>query len=183
MAVTSSTTELTRLPEVTLPDLDGTPVNLAALAAGRPLVVAFACNHCPYVKWVESRPRPRSRIERAGRGLGGHLPATTPRSHPDDDVARPARPGRPAPAGRSPTWSTRARRWPATFDAGVHPGLLRVRRAAARLVYRGAMDDARPDAEPPVDGRYLRAALDAAASGASLEGLGRPSLGCSIKWR
>lgn len=51
------------------------------------------------------------------------------------------------------------------------------------LVCRGAMDDARPNQDPPVDDRYLREALDAAAAGTPMASAGRHSLGCGIKWR
>ena len=179
MAVTSSTTELTRLPEVTLPDLDGTPVNLAALAAGRPLVVAFACNHCPYVKWVE-RGLAEVAIERPDAAWVA-IASNDTAQYPDDDV--PGLRDQVERAGWPFSYLVdESQEVARTFDAACTPDFF-VFDGRGLLVYRGAMDDARPDAEPPVDGRYLRAALDAAASGASLEGLGRPSLGCSIKWR
>jgi peroxiredoxin len=179
MAITSSATELTRLPEVTLPDLDGTPVSLVALAAGRPLVVAFACNHCPYVKWVEAglAEVARDRPDAAWVAICSNDTA----QYPDDDV-----PGLRDQVERAgwpfPYLVDESQEVARTFDAVCTPDFF-VFDGTGSLVYRGAMDDARPNAEPPVDGRYLRAALDAAASGASLEGLGRPSLGCSIKWR
>ncbi|RYP86303.1 redoxin domain-containing protein [Nocardioides guangzhouensis] len=42
----------TALPPFALPDLDGGTVTSDAFA-GAPLLVAFLCNHCPYVKHVE----------------------------------------------------------------------------------------------------------------------------------
>jgi hypothetical protein len=40
------------LPVFCLPDLTGVAVSSESFA-GKPLLVAFVCNHCPYVKHVE----------------------------------------------------------------------------------------------------------------------------------
>jgi hypothetical protein len=52
-----------------------------------------------------------------------------------------------------------------------------------RLVYRGQMDDSRPDSGIPVTGRDLRAALDAVLTGKPVAEQQRPSIGCNIKWK
>ena len=52
-----------------------------------------------------------------------------------------------------------------------------------RLVYRGQLDGARPSNDVPVDGRDLRAALDAALDGAPIPEPQVPSMGCNIKWK
>ena len=44
----------TALPPFTLPDVvTGQPLSSSALA-GKPAVVAFICNHCPYVKHLQA---------------------------------------------------------------------------------------------------------------------------------
>jgi hypothetical protein len=55
--------------------------------------------------------------------------------------------------------------------------------AARRLVYRGQLDGARPANDIPVDGRDLRAALEAVLSGRPVPEPQLASLGCSIKWK
>jgi hypothetical protein len=56
-----------------------------------------------------------------------------------------------------------------------------------RLFYRGQFDDSRPARsgrpEIPVDGRDLRAALQAVLAGQPAPEQQLPSLGCNIKWR
>ena len=55
MAVSSHMVALgTPAPEFVLPSLDGAKVALADLAGAPALLVAFICNHCPYVKHIES---------------------------------------------------------------------------------------------------------------------------------
>ena len=56
MAVPSSMVPLgTPAPDFALPDLTGTTLRRDDLAAAPALLVAFLCNHCPYVRHVELR--------------------------------------------------------------------------------------------------------------------------------
>lgn len=55
--------------------------------------------------------------------------------------------------------------------------------ADSRCVYRGQMDDARPGNKAPVDGKHLRAALDAILEGRKPDERQTPSSGCNIKWK
>jgi hypothetical protein len=50
------------------------------------------------------------------------------------------------------------------------------------LVYRGRMDESRPDSGIPVTGRELRAAIDAVLAGEPVSDEQFASMGCSIKW-
>ena len=50
------------------------------------------------------------------------------------------------------------------------------------LVYRGQLDDSRPSNDKPVNGRDLRAALDAVLAGKPVDPEQTPSIGCNIKW-
>jgi len=51
-----------------------------------------------------------------------------------------------------------------------------------RLVYRGQLDDSRPN-RGVSDGRDLRAAIDAALEGKPVSPKQTPSSGCGIKWK
>ena len=55
--------------------------------------------------------------------------------------------------------------------------------AERRLVYRGQLDGSRPGNKVPVDGRDLRAALDAVLAGQPVDPQQRASIGCNIKWK
>jgi len=52
-----------------------------------------------------------------------------------------------------------------------------------KLVYRGQMDDSRPENGIPVTGADLRAAMDAVWTGKALPERQKPSMGCNIKWK
>ena len=50
-------------------------------------------------------------------------------------------------------------------------------------MYRGQLDDSRPQSNIPLTGTDLRAALDAVLSGKPVSDQQKPSLGCNIKWQ
>lgn len=52
-----------------------------------------------------------------------------------------------------------------------------------KLVYRGQLDDSRPDNGKPVTGRDLRTALDAVLKDQPVPFNQKPSMGCNIKWK
>jgi peroxiredoxin len=55
MAVSSSMVPLgTQAPDFALPDTTGTMTSREDFAAAPALLVAFLCNHCPYVRHVET---------------------------------------------------------------------------------------------------------------------------------
>jgi hypothetical protein len=150
-------------------------------AAGRPLLVMFLCNHCPYVKHVRAE---LAAIGRAylPRGVAiAAISSNDPVAYPDDApermTAEACEAGYLFPYLFDGTQEV-ARR----FDAQCTPDFFLFDRAH-RLVYRGQLDDSRPKSDLPVSGRDLRAALDAVLGGTPLDATQRPSLGCSIKWR
>ena len=55
--------------------------------------------------------------------------------------------------------------------------------AQNQLVYRGQLDDSRPQNGLPVTGKDLRAALDCLILNQPIAGLQKPSIGCNIKWK
>ncbi len=52
-----------------------------------------------------------------------------------------------------------------------------------KLVYRGQLDDSRPNSGRPVTGSDLRSALDAVLAGRAVSADQKPSVGCGIKWK
>ena len=50
------------------------------------------------------------------------------------------------------------------------------------LVYRGQLDDSRPDNGIPVSGKDMRSALNAMCNGKDISETQKPSIGCNIKW-
>jgi len=168
-------------PDFQLPDTAGRTVALADLAAVPGLVVAFLCNHCPYVKHIRGGLASFARDYRP-RGIAVvGINANDPDSHPEDAPGRMA--AEAAAAGYE---------FPYLFDATQQ--VARAYRAACtpdfflydgerRLFYRGQFDASRPGNGLPVTGADLRAAADALLAGAAPPAEQHPSVGCNIKWR
>lgn len=178
MAIESGATSVHELPNITLPDLNGTPVSLHKHAEGRPCVVIFACNHCPYVQSIESTlgTVARQHEEVAWVAICSNDVST----HPDDDI-----PGLRDQAERAgwnfPYLIDESQEVAQTFGAVCTPDFFVFDNSGA-LIYRGAMDDARPRQPQPVDGAHLLGALAAAALHEPYM-RGKPSMGCGIKWK
>jgi peroxiredoxin len=183
MAATPSTMLAlgTLAPDFTLPDaVSGREIRFSELRAGRPALVMFICNHCPFVKHV------RAQLAALGRDYADRLciiaiSSNDATAYPDDGPDRMK--AEAAAAGYT---------FPYLFDESQQ--VARAYRAActpdfflfdpsARLVYRGQLDDSRPSNTLPVTGRDLRAAIDALLAGGTPSATQRPSIGCNIKWK
>jgi thiol-disulfide isomerase/thioredoxin len=169
----------TPAPAFALPDPDGAVHELRDGADA--YLVMFICNHCPFVKHI------RAELARIGDDYGRRNVAIYA-INSNDVITHP---------GDSPENMKReAEEWGYTFpylyDAGqdVAKSYLAactpdffLFNGERRLVYRGQLDDSRPSNNIPVDGRDLRAALEAVLSNKPVAELQKPSIGCNIKWR
>lgn len=148
---------------------------------GKSLVVAFICNHCPYVIQIREVFAQMAR-EYQKRGVAiVAINSNDVVNYPDD----------------SPTNMVRAVKefgytFPYLFDetqtvarayqAACTPDLY-VFDAKHHLYYRGQFDDARPSNDEPVTGADLRHALDSLLANLPAPEVQKPSLGCNIKWK
>lgn len=179
-AVESQMLELgTEAPAFSLPDPDGEIHVLADGAAA--YLVMFICNHCPFVIHV------RDELARLGRDYADSGVAMVAISSNDIDK-HPA----DAPEHMKRLAAEVGFTFPYLYDEDQ--ATAKAYRAACtpdffvfdgdrRLVYRGQLDDSRPSNDLPVNGRDLRAALDAVLAGRAVDPRQKPSIGCNIKWK
>lgn len=168
-------------PDFTLPGIDGRDWSRAELAGPRGLLVAFICNHCPYVVAIIDRlVRDAAELRRLGIGVVG-ISANDAEQYPEDSFdnmigfARTHRLGFPYLYDRS---QEVARAYGAVctpdffgYDAGL------------RLRYRGRLDSSgRFPAAPDARRELLEAMRLVAETGFGPEQQ-VASMGCSIKWR
>ena len=170
----------TKCPDFDLADPRGFRMSTAD-AAGRPLLVMFLCNHCPFVKHVRAELASIGREYLPRRVAIAAISSNDPVAYPADGPHEMAREACDAgycfPYLFDPTQEV-AR----AFDAQCTPDFF-LYDASHRLVYRGQLDDSRPNSGIPVSGRDLRQALDAVLAGAPAPIQQLPSIGCSVKWR
>jgi peroxiredoxin len=171
----------TTAPDFSLPDPSGKIVSLAEFADSPVLLVAFICNHCPFVKHVADGLSKLVK-EYQGRGVAAvGVNSNDAAGYPDD-----------APAKMAEEIQHRGYTFPYLCDATQE--VAKAYHAACtpdffvfdrqrKLVYRGQLDSSRPGNGIPVSGSDLRAALDAALAGRAPQADQKPSIGCNIKWK
>jgi peroxiredoxin len=171
----------TAAPDFRLGSTTGAMVSLGDFAAAPVLVVAFLCNHCPFVRHIESQlARVVADYQQAGVAAVG-ISANDVDSYPDDDLPRLAEQARRAGFG-FPYLYDETQGVARAYGAACTPDLF-VFDAGRRLAYRGEFDGSRPNRGVAVTGASLRAALDHVLAGQPVPPPHRPSVGCSIKWR
>jgi len=178
----------TAAPDFRLPDVTagGQEVALGDFAAAPALLVAFICDHCPFVQHVAGELAALSK-DLPARGvamvaISSNDAAAYPADAPEAMAEEAARQGWAFPYLYDESQAVaRAYRAACTpdfflFDAQDPDG-------RRRLVYRGQLDASRPGNGLPVTGADLRAAVDAVLAGRPVAEDQRPSLGCNIKWK
>jgi len=182
MVLTNSTQRLalgTSAPDFALVDTEGRTVRRADFA-GKPLVVAFICNHCPFVKHI------RDGLAQFGRDYGSKglaivaVSSNDTTTHPADSPAKMREEARAA-GYTFPYVFDATQSIAKAYGAACTPDFF-VFDAAHALVYRGRFDAARPEQPTPVTGSDLRAVADAVLARKKYDGPQHGSLGCNIKW-
>src|SRR4051812_14543493 len=171
----------TKLPEFSLPDaVTGEAVSSSDLV-GKPAVVFFICNHCPFVKHIRSGLADFGRYCRE-QGVGMvAISSNDAVAYPAD--APPAMAAEAREAGYVfPYLHDESQAVARAFDAACTPDLYIFDRHG-KLAYRGQFDGARPGNDVPVTGRDARAAVAALVLGKLPTTEQIPSIGCNIKWK
>lgn len=171
----------TRAPDFVLPDFNGAVHTLDSLAVGKALLIAFICNHCPFVRHLRLELARLAR-ESSQRGLVTVAIASNDVAiYPQDGPAGMAEEAREAGYG-FPYLFDATQQVARAYHAACTPDFF-LFDAGRRLVYRGQFDDSRPGNGMAVSGADLRAACDAALAGKLVPAAQKPSIGCSIKWK
>jgi peroxiredoxin len=171
----------TPAPDFHLPDTDGAVRSLAEFSGAPALLVAFICNHCPFVQHIRSGFAAFAR-EYHTRGLAVvAINSNDAAAYPDDDL--PHMKEEKKRAGYTfPYLFDETQEIAKAYGAACTPDFFLYDRER-RLVYRGQFDASRPDNGKPVTGADLRAAADCVLAGKPVSIDQKPSIGCNIKWK
>ena len=180
----------TPLPDFSVPDPSGRVFTPHEFRTARGLLVAFICNHCPFVLHVLDSFVALAK-EYASHGIATvAISSNDVAAHPEDG---------PVPMAALAT--ARGFGFPYLYDetqsaalqfgAACTPDFF-LYGSDRRLYYRGQFDASRPNtphttgrpgAGAPATGADLRAALDALLAAHLPPQEQRPSMGCSMKWK
>ncbi len=171
----------TQAPDFRLPDPTGQIVSRDDLKGAPALLVIFMCNHCPYVKHIRSGlASMTSEYREKGMAVVG-ISANDVDTHPADSPAKMAEEARSA-GYTFPYLYDESQEIAKAYRAACTPDFF-LFDADQKLVYRGQMDDSRPENGLPVTGSDLRAAMDAILAGQPIAAEQKSSIGCNIKWK
>ncbi len=169
-----------RLPN-TNPSCGGEVVSLSDFSEARALLVAFICNHCPYVIHIRDEfVRFVSEYQAQGLSVVA-ISANDVSSHPADGPDSMADTARQC-GFTFPYLYDETQQVAQAYQAACTPDFF-LFDAEHKLFYRGQFDKSRPRNSESINGEDLRAAASAAIAGqaAPLEQI--PSMGCNIKWK
>jgi hypothetical protein len=150
------------------------------------LLVMFICVHCPYVKYVETELA-RIGIDYEGKiaiaAISSNDIVEFPQDGPEQMKAQAERLG-----FRFPYLLDETQEVARSYDAACTPDFF-LFDAEMKLVYRGQLDDSRPQRasgggnDIPVTGKDLRQAMDDVIAGKRPDPNQKFSIGCNIKWK
>jgi peroxiredoxin len=166
-------------PTFDLPGVDGRNHTPDEYADAQVLVIVQSCNHCPYVLAWEGRLNALAR-EYADRGVRVvAVSSNDAEAYPADSFDAMVEHARGAgydfdylyDESQEVARALGSERTPEAF----------VFDADRRLVYHGAIDDNRDEAD--VTTHYLRDGIEAALAGEAPPVADTPPVGCTVKWR
>ncbi|MBK1734450.1 thioredoxin family protein [Halorhodospira abdelmalekii] len=171
----------TEAPDFALPDTEGRTVTPDDLPIRHGLLVAFICNHCPFVLHLREELA-RLGHECAERGVAMvAISANNPETHPADSPEKMAE--EKANAGYPfPYLFDGEQRVAQAYRAACTPDFF-LFDAQRKLYYRGRFDESTPKNGRPITGTDLYGALEAMLRGDPPPQPQYPSIGCNIKWK
>ncbi|AHI06498.1 hypothetical protein BDW_09990 [Bdellovibrio bacteriovorus W] len=168
-----------KLPEFSLPAVDGKTYSSKDLPKDTPVVVMFICNHCPYVQAIEERLITLGRdLKAQGIPVLG-ICSNDEVSHPEDSFANLKK--RSEEMNYTfPYLHDKSQSVAHQFGAVCTPDFF-VYDKNHKLAYRGRLDDSWKDASK-VTRRELFEAVIELANNKPISTEQTASMGCSIKW-
>ncbi len=184
MVLTSSTMLPlgTFAPDFVLADtISGKQIKLSSFADRGALLVIFLCNHCPYVKHIQSGLVALGCDYEQKNVAIVAISANDPGTHPNDSPEKLGQESKQA-GYRFPVLFDADQSVAKAYTAACTPDFF-LFDSTLQLAYRGQFDASRPGSDVSVTGSDVRTAIDAVLAGTSVPSKQTASLGCNIKWR
>lgn len=172
----------TKAPDFNLMDsVSGEVMSLQQLKGDKGTVIMFICNHCPFVIHVNPKiTELASDYQKKGIrfiAISSNDVEKYPQDSPDLMKIKAEEEGYTFPYLYDETQDVAK-----SYDAACTPDFY-LFDSHLSLVYRGQLDDSRPENGIPLTGKDLAKAMDAVLSGTKVSDNQKPSIGCNIKWK
>lgn len=169
-----------KAPDFNLPGVDGKSYSLSDFRSKKILVIAFMCNHCPYVQaYIERLKSIQSDFEVKSVQIVG-INANDEVNYPDDSFEKMVEFNK-ARKLNFPYLRDESQEIASAYGAQCTPECF-VFDAERKLRYHGRIDDNYKD-ENAVQTYDLRNAINAVIHNQKVAIELTPAIGCSIKWR
>lgn len=172
----------TKAPDFKLQDtVSGEKLTLNECKGLKGTVIVFICNHCPFVKHVNSKIVKMAKEFKAKGIEFVAISSNDAVKYPQDgpvlmkDMA--IKEGYIFPYLYDQTQEVAK-----AYHAACTPDFYFFD-AQLKLVYRGQLDDSRPGNDIPITGKDLSSAIKALLQNKPIDPNQKPSIGCNIKWR
>jgi peroxiredoxin len=172
----------TSAPDFSLLDtVSGQTLSLQDICSDVATVIIFSCNHCPYVIHINSEIVAIAKAYQAKNvafvAISANDATNFPEDAPDKMKLLAEAAGYSFPYLYDETQAVAK-----AYDAACTPDFY-VFDGNQKLVYRGRLDNSRPNSNIALSGKDLRAALDAVLANETVSAIQFPSMGCNIKWK
>ena len=169
-------------PDFNLPDVaSDKKYSLADFKDKKAFLVMFICSHCPYVKHVEKEVAKLGN-EYLEKDVGVVAISANDPDYDSDDRPEGLKKQAESVGFKFPYLLDEAQEVAKKYTAACTPDFFLFDKDK-KLVYRGQLDESRPENGEPVTGKDLREALDAVLTGNLVSPDQKPSTGCNIKWK
>ncbi|WP_417887391.1 thioredoxin family protein [Zunongwangia sp.] len=155
--------------------------NLEDLKGPNGTLIMFICNHCPFVKHINAEISKLGK-EYQAKGIGVLAISSNDAENYPDDRPELMKENAQEQHFTFPYLYDEDQTVAKAYDAACTPDFF-LFNSDSELVYRGQLDDSRPENGKPVTGKDLRNALEALLKGKQITGVQKPSIGCNIKWK
>lgn len=172
----------TPAPHFTLLDIcSGKQISLDEIKSPHATVIAFFCNHCPYVKHIQHKWVEVVKTYQAKKIAFVAINSNDASKYPAD-----------SPENMKSEAESLGYTFPYLFDESQD--VAKAYQAACTpdfyifdknllCVYRGCFDESTPGNGKPVTGKNLIDALEMILAGKPIDPDQKPSVGCNIKWK
>lgn len=169
-------------PDFNLPDtVSGRNISLQEMKSEKATVIMFLCNHCPFVKLVNTAlvdlandylPEGISFVAISSNDVENY-----PEDSPKNMKMVAEKLAYPFPYLYDETQDVAK-----AYQAVCTPDFM-IFDKDLKCIYRGQLDDARPGNTIPPSGKDIREVMDAILKQEAIPELQKPSIGCNIKWK